>query len=147
MNKKQILKTAATLIDENKSFKYQRAIKAYAREILADVDRENMQIFANRIRKGDYFRAEEILLNGAGSWGEYSHGGCSLITDAQICKRICTATERYFFNGGLSHPQNATWLEIQAQALQVAATLLVNAAQLLIFKNLQLPEKLKQFTA
>lgn len=147
MNKKQILQTAATLIDDGKSTKYQNTVIAYAREILAEVDRENMQIFANSIRQRDYFRAEEILLNGAGSWGEYSHGGCSLCYDAEICKRICTATEQRYFRGGAHHPLNATWQEVQAQALQVAAAWLIHAAELLIFKKLPLNEKLKQLTA
>jgi hypothetical protein len=58
------------------------------------------------------------MLNGAQDWDEYSYGGCSLIYNGDIAKRLCTPSElkrkRY---GELNPNSRENWLDVQARAL------------------------------
>lgn len=62
------------------------------------------------------------LLNGACDWYEYSEGGCSLIRDYEIAKRLCTPSElkkkKY---GELPPYRGMSWLKLQARALRAAS--------------------------
>jgi len=64
---------------------------------------------------------EDILLNGADDWKEYSWGGCALIYNSDIAKHYCTPSELKKTNGGLKKPNsNEDWLDVQARALRQA---------------------------
>lgn len=72
-------------------------------------------------------------LNGAQDWKQYSEGGCSLIGDWEIARRLCTAGEisRKFHgnpNGSRPNAMEATWLETQARALFQAFQLIKETA-------------------
>lgn len=65
---------------------------------------------------------EEKLLNGARDWKEYSYGGCSLIYDEDIAKRLSNPTELKMTRNGQRRPnRNEEWLDTQARALHQAS--------------------------
>lgn len=68
------------------------------------------------------------LLNGAADWREYSYGGCSLIFDEDIAKRVCTPAQ-FAKKFGKKLANNETWLDVQAQALSVASQRILEAAE------------------
>ena len=91
------------------------ARKAYALEMLQSLE-------------GEY--TPENLLNGAGTWSEYSHGGSSLIYDGDIAERVCSPSELKRKRGGELQPSTAeTWLDCQARCLSQAARLIANASR------------------
>ena len=66
-----------------------------------------------------------IYLNGAETWKEYSYGGCALIYDYDIAKRLCTPSELKKTDFGYKQPNGAvTWLDVQARALKQAHRLI-----------------------
>lgn len=71
------------------------------------------------------------LLNGARDWSQYSEGGCALIYDGDIAKRLCTPSELKRLtraNGTLKDRPNRheTWIQCQARALFQACELVSN---------------------
>ena len=69
---------------------------------------------------------EKNLLNGAENWKQYSYGGCALIYDKDICKRLCTPTEiKRKRMGKLPPNKNENWLDTQARALYQAVRLII----------------------
>ena len=69
---------------------------------------------------------EKSLLHGAKDWKEYSYGGCSLIYDVDICRRLCTPSEIKKTKEGDRRPnKQETWLDTQARALYQAARLIL----------------------
>ena len=66
-----------------------------------------------------------IYLNGAETWKEYSYGGCALICDYDIAKRLCTPSELKKTDFGHKQPNDSvTWLDVQARALKQAHSLI-----------------------
>lgn len=64
---------------------------------------------------------KKAMLNGAQDWTEYSYGGCSLIYDGDIAKRLCTPSElKRKRNGELNPSSRETWVNAQARALHQA---------------------------
>lgn len=88
---------------------------------------ELVDIAENRsIREGrEPENREELrtwMLNGAKSWYEFSAGGCSLIYDSDIARRLCTPSELRITREGERAPnKNESWLEVQARALSQAS--------------------------
>lgn len=77
---------------------------------------------------------ERYLLNGAADWAQYSCGGCALIYNRDIARRLCTASELKRTRDGQRNPNaNETWIDVQARALSQAARLaedaIISAAQ------------------
>lgn len=71
---------------------------------------------------------ENVALNGAENWQEFSRGGLALIYDGDIAKRLCTRTELKKTNDGEKQPNSReTWLDVQARALYQAARLVYKA--------------------
>ena len=71
---------------------------------------------------------ERYLLNGAASWAQYSDGGCALIYNRDIARRLCTASELKLTRDGQRNPNaNETWIDVQARALSQAARLAEDA--------------------
>ena len=107
-----------------------RGVKAYALELIDKLD--------EAIEHG-YFEASDLespallerqLLNGAGSWNEYSWGGCSLIYNADIAARLCTPSELKKTGNGSCRPNaNEEWLDTQARALYQASAAIIRAAR------------------
>ena len=77
--------------------------------------------------EGGYFDAEDLeapklvekeFLNGAPNWHEYSWGGCSLIYDSQIAKRLCPPSLLKKSDNGRRRPnRQEEWLDVQVRAL------------------------------
>lgn len=64
---------------------------------------------------------EKMLLSGASVWQEYSEGGCALIYNEDICRRLCPP---YLIkkkkNGSLQPNSEESWIDVQARALHQA---------------------------
>lgn len=67
------------------------------------------------------------MLNGAQDWKDYSYGGCSLIYNQDIAKRLCTATELKKTHNGYEFPnKRENWLDVQSRALYQACELVID---------------------
>lgn len=68
------------------------------------------------------------LLNGAKNWRQYSEGACALICDCDIAERLCTPSELKRSRNGERNPNSReSWLDVQARALNQAATRICRA--------------------
>lgn len=103
---------------------WEMGVRAYARELFADyVDGHHLPDTA-RIGK----LTKEDLLNGARDWEQYSWGGCSLIYDEDICRRLCPpSTQRKYSHGARQPSGSETWLDWQTRALGQAAWVVLRA--------------------
>lgn len=70
----------------------------------------------------------KALLNGADDWNAYSWGGCSLICNSDIAKRLCCPSELKRIRNGKRRPNSREeWLDVQARALFQAANRVYDA--------------------
>ena len=121
-----------SLINDTQRSAWDKGVTAYALDLL-DQLKEAVE--------GGYFDMENLLaprmlrsalLNGAGSWSEYSWGGCSLIYDSDIAERLCTPSELKRTRNGERRPNSREeWLDTQARALFQAANLIVRRVRML----------------
>jgi len=101
---------------------WRKAIRSYALEMVYSAEGELSLSTVADLKKE--------LLNGANNWREYSYGGCSLIYDADIAKRLCSPSEYKKTREGERAPNaRETWLEVQARALGQAAMLISTVAK------------------
>ena len=90
-------------------------VNAYAIELIDSVNPEELE------KASDFESLEKLLLNGAKNWKEYSYGGCSLIYDGDIAKRLCNSSELKRTDNGRKEPNKSeNWLDVQARALYQA---------------------------
>ena len=105
-------------------------VKWYALDIVESIDNETEfdEITTAMKSNGNAAkRLEKFLLNGACDWSEYSNGGCSLIYNKDIAKRLCTPSELKRTNNGKRNPnKNETWLDVQTRAWWQAFQLIKN---------------------
>ena len=99
-----------------------KGVKAYAIEMVKSIDPKK--------EVSDRFIKSE-LLNGASDWNQYSEGGCALIYNKDIARRLCTPSELKKLtraNGHLKDRPNRyeTWIQCQARALFQACELVSN---------------------
>lgn len=67
---------------------------------------------------------DEMMLNGAKDWSQYSWGGCSYCYDYDIAKELCSPSELKKTRDGARKPnRDEEWLDVQARALYQAAQL------------------------
>lgn len=63
----------------------------------------------------------DTLMNGTNTWTAYSYGGCALICDDDIAKRMCTPSEyKKYLNAGINSKLSDSdyWLgDVQTRAL------------------------------
>jgi hypothetical protein len=105
----------------NPSSAWNRGVKAYALELLEELPKN--------VEYGSIQSLEADILNGARDWSQYSWGGCSLIYNKDIAKRLCTPSElRKTKNGELRPNKDEEWLDTQARALNQAANNIVRVA-------------------
>ena len=103
--------------------RYRKARSAWSRGVLLYADE-----LLDSIRD-DGKVTEARLLNGARNWKAYSEGGCSLITDEEICKRLSTPCEIQRTNGGILPPNSReSWMDVQARALYQASRIVLELA-------------------
>lgn len=105
---------------------WDRGVTLYARELLGDIVENVERAYCAAPQTRDEFC--RIARNGAGTWREYSYGGCALICDCDIAERLCTPSELKKKRGGELNPNSReTWLDTQARALNRAAERAWNA--------------------
>ena len=103
--------------------RYSKAHSAWSRGVLLYADE-----LLDNIRD-DGRVTEARLLDGARNWKAYSRGGCSLITDEEICKRLCTPSESRRTKGGVLPPNSReAWMDVQARALYQASHIVLELA-------------------
>lgn len=107
-----------------------KGVKVYALDLL---DRLGEAIQGNWFNDADILAPNLLrkeLLNGAMDWLEYSEGGCALVYDEDIARRLCTPSELKQKKGGRLQPNSReTWIELQARALYQAARLIMRSAK------------------
>ena len=105
--------------------RYRKARSAWSRGVILYADE-----LLDNIWDDDGKVTEAHLLNGARDWKEYSEGGCSLIYDDDICRRLCAPWEIKRKRGGTLPPNGReTWLDVQARALYQAAHMIIRIAE------------------
>ena len=98
---------------ENARSYWKCGVVTYALEMVEDCDFSTVS---------DKNSLEKVLLNGARDWHEYSFGGCALICDSDIAKRLCTPSElKKKKEGDLRPNKHETWSDVQARALLQAS--------------------------
>lgn len=104
---------------------WDKGVKGYAVELFDDyLDRLHITDASVRIGKV----AEADLLNGAQNWEQYSYGGCAEVYDGDICKRLCTESEKKKTHSGELPLMGEDWLTVQARALRQAARIVIRYA-------------------
>lgn len=111
---------------------WSRGVKAYAVELLEELDMAINDGYFDPANIADSEALRAQLLNGAGSWHNYSWGGASLIYDCDIAHRLCTPSElRKTCNGERKPNAREEWLDTQARALTQAAGMIRTAVQMI----------------
>lgn len=101
---------------------WDKGVKEYALELLENLV-PNM-----KYNSMDYLKAD--LLDGASDWRQYSWGGCSLIYNEDIAKRLSSPSELKKNKNGERRPNSREeWLDTQARALHQAATMIIRLAK------------------
>lgn len=96
---------------------WDKGVLLYAFELVKNLEEETFPASKSKL--------EELLLNGANSWSQYSWGGGALIYDFDIAQRLCTPSELKRKRGGELAPNSREqWLDVQARALAQAADLI-----------------------
>ena len=109
---------------------WKRGVKVYALERLESLEDGINGGYIDAEDMGSPALLKKALLNGAADWDQYSWGGCSLVYDGDIAKRLCTPSELKRQRGGDLQPNSReTWLDVQARALYQAARWIINAAR------------------
>ena len=102
---------------------YRKARSAWSRGVL---------LYANELLdniQDDEKVTESLLLDGARNWKAYSEGGCSLVYDEEICKRLSTPCEVRRTKGGSLPPNSReSWMDVQARALYQASRIVLELA-------------------
>ena len=99
---------------------WRKGIRSYALEMVYSAEGELASVAD----------LEKELLNGAANWRDYSYGGCSLIYDEDIARRLCAPSEYRKTRRGERAPNaRESWLDVQARALGQAATLIASAVR------------------
>ena len=110
------------LENENPRSAWGKGVKEYAIELLEDFEDSYNFVGSPADKKA--------LLNGAESWSQYSYYGCSLIYDGDIAERLCTPSELKKTKNGTNRPNKyEEWLDVQARALNQAASRIIIAAK------------------
>ena len=122
-----------SLVNDTQRSAWDKGVTAYAMDLL-DGLRESIDCGA--LDSDDLIAPKVLhkaLLDGAGSWSEYSWGGCSLICASDIAERLCTPSELKRTRNGKRRPnRREEWLDTQARALFQAANRIVRRVRLMV---------------
>ena len=131
---KKIFEVISTVESTSPRSAWDRGVKVYAMELLEELAENIEQGWCDEDELCNRSMIERALLNGASSWNEYSCGGCSLICNIDVAKRLCTPSEyRKVTRNGESHFElkapNAReeWIDVQTRALFQACNLICKA--------------------
>lgn len=101
-----------------------RGVKTYALDLVEEL--EYRAEYEER-KPDNMNELKRWMLNGAADWSQYSEGGCALIYNGDIARRLCTPSELKKTDNGRKDPNpRESWIDCQARALYQAATLIVN---------------------
>lgn len=99
---------------------WDKGVGIYALELINDYT--GRQKYNIAYYKTIYDISNQILLNGAENWCEYSYSGSALIYNSDICERLCPDSEIEQKKHGEKAPNKyETWLDVQVRALKQAA--------------------------
>lgn len=126
--KKIFAQITSNIIKQGTRSAWSKGVEVYALELVEQLE---------ELTEGEYFYIEDIktpkllkraLLNGAYDWSQYSWGGCALIYNSDIAKRLCTPSElKRTREGALKPNSNEEWLDTQARALYQACERVMRA--------------------
>lgn len=101
---------------------WDKGVTEYALELVEQLAEQIDGGYFDELELGNTKAVKIALLNGAKDWNQYSWGGCSLIYDCDIAKRLCCPSElRKTHNGERRPNSKEEWLDTQARALTQAA--------------------------
>lgn len=104
---------------------WERGVKEYAAELLEELEEAIAGGWFDPADLAAPKLVSRALLNGAQDWHQYSWGGCSLIYDSDIARRLCSPSELKKTRDGERRPNpREEWLDTQARALFQASRLI-----------------------
>ena len=126
----EIVKTVTEKVEQTKtSSAWERGVKEYAEELLEELAEAVEGGYVDESDLSNRRLFEKAMLNGAGSWEQFSEGGCSLCYDGQIAERLCAPWELRKTDHGRKDPNpRENWIAVQTRALHQAAHLILAAA-------------------
>ena len=135
-NNKVVNKIYESIENEKQRSAWSKGVTLYALELV-----ESLEEAIN----GGYFNEEDLnapkmlkkaLLNGADSWSQFSWGGCSLVYNEDIAKRLCSPSELKKCKHGERKPNSSEeWLDTQARALFQACNRVLRHARKVVEAN------------
>jgi len=103
-----------------------RGVKGYAEGLAEELEEAIQGGYFAEDKLTDRAALKEQMLNGADSWSQYSWGGSAWIYDSDIAERLCSPSEYRRSREGERRPnRNEEWLDVQARALQQAASMII----------------------
>lgn len=114
---------------------WRSGVRSYAVELFTDVaEARGLNIFDDVTVE----ITETELLNGADNWLHFSKGGCALVFNEDICRRLYgNKTHEKFFKSKNTSQNQPDWIELQAKALESAAKLVMKTVNKSINKEEQ----------
>lgn len=99
-----------------------RGVKAYAVDLVEELE---YRVEYEGRKPDNMNELRRWLLNGASDWAQCSEGGCALIYNGDIARRLCTASELKKTDSGRKDPNpRESWIDVQTRALYQAARLI-----------------------
>lgn len=117
-----IEKLYQSIENEKQRSAWNKGVNEYALELVEQLGEQISNGYFDELNLSDSKKVRAALLNGAADWNQYSWGGCSLIYDSDIAKRLCCPSELKKTRNGECRPNSREeWLDVQARALFQAA--------------------------
>ncbi len=105
---------------------WSKGVKTYALDMLEDLEFNINHGYTDADVLESAKLLKKAILNGSSDWSQYSWGGCSLIYNEDIAKRLCTPSELKKTRNGQRKPNaSEEWLDTQARALYQACNLIL----------------------
>ena len=126
----EIVKTVTEKVEQTRTRSaWERGVKEYAEELLEELAEAVEGGYVDESDLSNRRLFEKAMLNGAGSWAQFSEGGCSLCYDGQIAERLCAPWELRKTDNGRKDPNpRESWIDVQSRALYQAAQLVLRVA-------------------
>ena len=130
MTASEIVNAISEKVEQTKTRSaWDRGVKAYAEELVEELAEAVRGGWIDETDISNRRLMENVMLNGAANWSQYSEGGCALCYDGQIAKRLCAPLELRKTDNGRKDPNhNESWIDVQARALFQASKLVLDAA-------------------
>lgn len=104
---------------------WERGVMDYVKDLFNDLleslefNEIDLKEYAEKVQSKSF---DARLRDGASNWNVFSWGGCSLVYDEDIAKRLCTPKELRRTKNGMNRPNSREdWLDVQGRALAQAA--------------------------